>query len=40
MKEALGCIEGTMKYFKLELKNNKIDKTDPGRLLRRYFTIL
>jgi len=36
----MGCIEGTIRYFKLELRNNKITKTDEGRLLRRYFTIL
>ena len=38
MKEALGCIEGTIKYFKLELKDNKI--TLENRIVRRYFTEL
>lgn len=38
MKEALQCIEGNLKYFKLELKDNKV--TLDNKLLRRYFTEL
>lgn len=38
MKEALSCIEGTLRYFKLELRDNKV--TLDNKLLRRYFTEL
>ena len=38
MKEAMGGIEGTVKYFKLELKDNEI--TLENKILRRYFTDL
>lgn len=38
MKEALSCIEGTLRYFKLELRDNKV--TRDNMLLRRYFSEL
>lgn len=38
MKEGLNAIEGTARYFKLELKSNKITKVD--KIVRRYFTEL
>ncbi len=40
MKEALQCCEGTIRYFKIELKENRITKLKDGRLLKRYFTEL
>lgn len=38
MKEALGCIEGTLRYFKLQLGDNRV--TRENKLLSRYFSEL
>ena len=38
MTEAVNAISGTIRYFKLECKENKITADNP--LIRRYFTDL
>ena len=38
MKDAYNAIEGTIRYFKIELQNTKI--TDKNKLVEPYFSIL